>query len=256
MSSVEKFDVWRQRVVLTDIADNGGTVLSTAEGFAFVEQLHHHFAPQMIGIARSWGYDVEADEIVNMIIERLLVARQSANRCAARYAAASDEPWAYLWTCTLRWGQELWGTRGLPLEHAEFLRSGSDDELEYTPLDEVVSLTFAIVSQVTDAKHHDAVLELLTWIAVNPPQRLSYDRDDRIAAHRHCPSLTIEQVVAVIKIARGSRPNPATTSLMGPFLKDSTFQVYESGSHARALTAFKNAFRAGEAGSRMLTDWI
>ncbi|WP_053384844.1 hypothetical protein [Leucobacter celer] len=257
MGEVEKFSVWRQRTILTDIADSGGEVLKSAEGFAFIEQLHEFFASSMVSIAKSWGYAADSDEVVNLIIERLLSTRTDPEKCPARYAAVAEEPWAYLWTCTLRWGQEMWGTRGVPLEYAEAMPAGGgEDETEYTPLGEVVDLTFAVVSQVIDVRHHAAVLELLSWVAANPPQRLSYDLDDRVAAHRHCPSLSVPQVIAVMKIARGSRPNTRATSLMGQFLINPVFRVSESGSHARALTHFKNAFRAGEAGSKQLTDWI
>lgn len=257
MVEVERFTVWRQRTILTDIADSGGAVLSTAEGFAFIEQLHEFFAASMVSIARSWGYAADADEVVNLIVERLLATRTDPEKCPARYAAVAEEPWAYLWSCTLRWGQEMWGTRGVPLEYAEAMPAVDlDRECEYTSLSEVVDLTFAVVSKVVDERHHAAVLELLSWLAANPPQRLSYDLDDRVAAHRHCPSLSLPQVSAVMKIARGSRPNTRATSLMGQFLVDPLFRVSESGSHARALTHFKNAFRAGEGATKLLSDWI
>ena len=257
MPEPQRFDTWRQRMILTDIADNGGTVLSTAEGVAFIEQLHEFFAPPMLGVARSWGYDVDRDEVVNMIIERLLTTRTDTERCPARYAAVAESPWSYLWTCTLRWGQEMWGTRGVPLEHAEFVPAPSNmDEAPHTSLEEVVELTFSVVSQVIETKYHHPVFELLGWLAANPPQRLSYDRDDRVAAHRFCPSLTNGQVTSVFKIARGSRPSTAETSLMGQFLLDPDFRVSESGTHARALTHFKNEFRAASAGPTSLEDWI
>lgn len=256
MANVERFDVWRQRAALTDLADNGGQFLGTAEGLAFIEQLHKFFATALMWEARSWGFDIERDDVVNMIVERLLSTRGDGERCPARYAASSEKPWAYLWSCSLRWVQAQWGIRGVTLERAEMLLTPPiNEESPHTPIEEVVDLTFALVSQVIAPKHHAAVHELLTWLAVNPPQRLSYDRDDRVAAHRFCPTLTIDQVTAVMKIARGSRPNTSATSLMGQFLLDPNFQVSSSGTHARALTHFKNAFRAGEAGTRMLSDW-
>lgn len=256
MGNIERFDIWRQRSALTDLAEDGSKFFGTAEGLAFIEQLHEFFAPGMVGEARRWGYDIEHDDVVNMIVERLLSMAGDSERCPARYAASSEKPWAYLWSCALRWGQEQWGIRGVSLERAEQMLTPSvDEESPHTSIDEVVSLTFALVSQVVDRKHHAAVHELLSWLAVNPPQRLSYDRDDRVAAHKFSPSLTIEQVTAVMKIARGSRPNTSATSLMGQFLLDPNFRVSASGTHARALTNFKNAFRAGETGSRMLSDW-
>lgn len=257
MPEVEKFTVWRQRIILTEIADEGGRVLHTAEGAAFMEQLAAHFAASLAGIAKRWGYHVEGDELVNMIVERLLTTRErDTERCPARYAAAAEDPWGYLWKCAHRWMQDLWGHRGLPLEHAELtVQVVEEDSDNFTPLNEVIDMTFAVIAPLVEAKHHSAVFELLSWLAINPPQRLSYDLDDRVAAHRHCPSLTKEQVVAVMKIARGSRPRVIETSLMGQFLIDADFRISESGTHSRALIHFKNEFRAGAKGSRMLTDW-
>ncbi|WP_053353905.1 hypothetical protein [Leucobacter musarum] len=256
MRDVVKFDTWRQRAFLTRFADEGCNALKTAEGMAFIEQLHEFFAPSMVGIAMSWGYHCENDDVVNMIIERLLSTLSETERCPVRYAATSEDPWAYLWACTVRWGHEMRGTRGVALEHAEFLPSPAPDEVSMTPLEDVVDLTFAVVAQVTEAKYHAPVRNLLGWLAANPPQRLSYELDDRIAAHRHCPELSIEQVIAVMKIARGSRPNVEETSLMGQFLLDDQFQVSRSCSHMRAVTHFKNRFRAGVNGSRDLRDWV
>ncbi|MFD5600781.1 hypothetical protein ACFWHR_12095 [Leucobacter sp. NPDC058333] len=260
MSEIEKFTPWRQRKILTDIADTGAAALNTAEGAAFIEQLYKHLSPSLSAVAKSWGYHVDDDEIVNMIIERVLSTRNDSDKCPVRYAAGADDPWGYLWQCARRWAQEMWGTRGLPLEYAEFtgyepFRENESTE-DGTTLKEVVDSTLAILAQVIDPKHVEAVSELLWWIAINPPQRLSYEVDDRVAAHRHCPSLTIEQVVAVIKIARGSRHRTEETSLFGQFLKNAEFRFSDSGSHTRALTHFKNAFRAGERGSLALTEWI
>ncbi|MBS3182348.1 hypothetical protein [Leucobacter manosquensis] len=261
MAKVGKFSNWRTRAIFTEIADSGVDVFETAEGAAFIEQLHAYQVAQLREAARDWGYSISSEETVQVIIANLLSTRKNPDRCPARYIAAVAEPWAYFHTTAIGWLQNEWGIRGAPLEnvgYAEYtnLCTNQGDEHGLTPLEDVVDLTFGIVAQVIDSRHHVAVRELLYWIAANPPQRLSYDIDDRVAAHRLCPSLSIEQVIAVIKIARGSRPNTAATSLMGQFLLNDSFRVSESGSHYRALTSFKNAFRAGETGSRMLTDWV
>ncbi|SDQ32543.1 hypothetical protein [Leucobacter chromiiresistens] len=261
MAEVEKFSDWRTRAIFTEIADHGVDVFESAEGAAFIEQLHAYQVGQLREAARGWGYAICAEEVVQIIITNLLTTRKNPDSCPARYIAAAAEPWAYFHTTAIGWLQKEWGVRGAPLEnvgYAEYtnLSATDRDEHDLTPLEDVVNLTFGSIAQVVDPRHHAVVRELLYWIAANPPQRLSYDADDRVAAHRHCPSLTIDQVVAVIKIARGSRPNTTATSLMGQFLLDASFRISDSGSHYRALTAFKNAFRAGEAGSRMLTDWV
>lgn len=255
MSDTERFDTWRQRQVLTSIADLGGKFFNTAEGAAFIEQLHTYFASCLTGTAKSWGFHVEPDEVVNLIIDRLLSSRTDPERCPARYAAAAEKPWSYLHTCAQRWLQDLYGLRGVPLEYAENVPHADHSDPDRPTLDEVVDLTFGLVSTVIANRYHREVFELLKWLASNPPQRLSYDRDDRVAAHRFCPSLSIDQVAAVFKIARGSRPRERETSLMGQFLENAEFDLCNSGSHARALVHFKNEFRAGEDRSRMLSDW-
>lgn len=257
MAEVEKFDIWRQREILTDIADNGAEVLHTAEGAAFIEQLDSYFASSLVGLSRARGYAALPDEIVNLIIERLMSTRSNPERCPARYAAGAEDPWGYLWKCGKRWVEEMGGRRGIPLEYVEyeFEAEQVEEELELTPLAEVVDLTFAQVAPVIPEKHHSAVLELLNWLAANPAQRRTYDDDDRRAAHRFCPSLSTDQVIAVMKIARGSRPREAETSLMFQYLLDAHFRVSDHPTLARALIHFKNEFRAGETGSRLLSNW-
>lgn len=259
MVEASKFDIWRQRTALTDLAEDGAAFLRAPEGMAFIEQLYVFFAPNVVSVARKFGYALDRDEGVNLIVEQLLASRRLDDRGAVRKAAAAENPWGYLWGCALDWVRQQWGTRGASFEDVgdlavDLLEEGRHDS-PHTPIAEVVRLTFAAVSEVIPAENHDAVHELLTWLAVNPPQRLSYETDDRVAAHRHCPSLTIDQVIAVMKIARGSRPNTAATSLMGQFLLNRDFRVSDSGTHARALMHFKNEFRAGATGSMMLTDW-
>lgn len=260
MTSVPRFDIWRQRTALTDLAEDGAGFLREPEGLAFIEQMYMFLAPNLVGVARKkFGYALDRDEGVNLIIEQLLASRRLDDKGAVRKAAAAENPWAYLRGCAMDWMRQQWGVRGASLEAVGDMAVSSFEDVAHenphTPIHDVVRLTFSVVSEVIPAVHHDAVFELLTWAAVNPPQRLSYETDDRVAAHRHCPSLTIDQVIAVMKIARGSRQNTAATSLMGQFLLNRDFRVSDSGTHARALMHFKNAFRAGEGGSKMLIDW-
>ncbi|MFV0434999.1 MAG: hypothetical protein ACK5LO_13595 [Leucobacter sp.] len=254
---IERFNTWRQRTVLTELAEDGMGFLDTAEGAALLEQLDTFFAPSVVSLARGWGYSLERADVVHMILEKLVTgAQRRGSQAAIRYAAAAEEPWGYLWSCTLRWAQELWGTRGVALEQAEMIPAPSGEvSHDLTPLDDVVRLCFDALAPRTAGKHHAAVLELLGWLAANPPSRLSYEGEDRVAAHRHCPSLTIEQVTAVMNIAWGGRPRQAETSLMGAFLLNPKFRPSDSPTHIRALVYYKSAMRAGEAGSRMLTDW-
>ena len=254
LGEVRRFDEWRQRHALISLSD-GLEFLSTAEGFAFIEQLNKFFVPHLHKLSQEMGFLIERDEVVNLAVERLCA---NGGRVAS-YAAASDgEPWAYISTCMVGWVRQLWGTRSSSLEGLEEwlpapIPSGDDSEL--TPLDEVVNATFAVLSQVTPQESHGSLLRLLGWLAANPEQRLSYEVHEKQAAHRFCPELTIEQVTAVMNIAWGARPRRKETSLMGAFLRDPDFVVSSSGTHARALEFYKQAFRAGAHGSKTLSDW-
>lgn len=255
---VEKFAPWQQRVALTEFADEGMSYLETAAGAAFMEQLDHHIAPSIVAFAHSWGYAIERQDVTHLVIERFQTTlRQNPERSPIRYAATADNPWGYVADCARRWVRQERGVKCVDIEYAETLAvdSPASEESHLTPLDEVIRLCFEQLAPRTPTAHHPALLELLGWLAANTPQRLTYEGFECQAAHRHCPSLTLEQVTAVMNIARGGRPRQAETSLMGQYLLDSNFRPPESPSHARALTYFKAAFSAGEQGSRMLTDW-
>lgn len=259
MCEAETFGPWRQREALVDIAADGPDFLALAEGAAFIEHLHQDFASSIAGsLAFKHGIRMSTEEVVHFTLDLLLSRRLKETGCVAQMAAAAENPVGYLWA-TVR--NEILRSHGtfydLSDRDDEFVTESPDptDRSGLTPLEDVVSLTFSAISELVPASKRDAVLELLRWAAANPPQRLSYDCDDRVAAHRHCPSLTIEEVIAVMKIAYGSRPRQKETSLMGQFLANSNFRVSDSGSHHRALVRFKNEFRAGASGSRMLTDW-
>lgn len=259
MTEVERFDPYRQRVALQGVADSGMEFFTTAEGAALLEQLETYFAAPIVKIAKGWGYPLDREDVTHMIIERLVTDRhRRAEKSVLGYmVAASGEPWGYLWSCTRRWAQETWGTRGTSLDAVEhFLtQDPSDEDTHLTPLSVVVDRTFEVLATRTAEHHHAALLELLGWLAANPPERLSYEADDRVHAHRYCPTLSIEQVTAIMNIAWGGRPRQAETSLMGQFLLNENFRPSDSPTHIRALVYYKTAMRAGEHGSRMLTDW-
>lgn len=256
MRQVERFDVWRQRQALLALADDPQEFLGSAEGFAFCEQIAVLMAPAIVGYARGkMGYALEVDDVVSIAITGLCA--KSGN--AAEYcAAAIEEPWGYVATCLRGWARAEWGVRGRDIEIAEFLPAPAptEDMNDYTELSQVVELTFQALAPVTDERLHTDLYELLGWLAANPLTRLSYETDERVAAHRHCPGLTIEQVTAVMNIAWGGRPRQAETSIMGQFLLNPEFRPSDSPTHARALTYYKHQMRAGALGSRMLTDWI
>lgn len=249
--SGERFDTWRQRAALTAVADSV-EFLNTAEGAAFLEQLAVYFAPAMIAQARKMSFAIEVNDVVNGAVVLLTENDQRV----ARYAAASDgEPWGYLFLCLKEWGRHQWGHRGVSLEAAEHYPSEPEADSYLTDLHSVVLLTWELLCPFTPEHLHGDLFELLGWLAANPPQRLSYETDDRVAAHRSAPGFSTEQVTAVMNIAWGGRPRQAETSVFGQYLQDPDFRPSESPSHARALTYYKKQMRAGARASRLLTDW-
>lgn len=253
MSEVERFDSWRQRAALVGLIDVPG-FLSTAEGFAFIEQLQTFHAPQMVGLSRRMGFSIDEDEVVNTVIENLL---GNEGRVAGYAAAAEEEPWGYLAVCLHGWVRKLWGRRGASLDVLEFMpepyRAEPDDS--YTPLDEVVARTYELIAPLTNERLHRDLFLLLGWLAANPPQRKSYEMFEAKAAHRFCPSFTIGQVTAVMNISYGGRPRNAETSIMGAFLIDPNFTISEGSTQAVALETYKRRMIAERHGSRSLTDW-
>lgn len=253
MADVARFDTWRQRAALIQLTDDPG-FLSTAEGAAFIEQLQRAFASQMVGMSKRMGFAIDADEVVNTVIEHLL---EHDGRVAGYAASAEEEPLSYLAVCVHGWVRRLWGNRGSSLEVLEFLpepyRAEPDDQ--YTPLDEVVARTYELLAPLTPGELHADLFKLLGWLAANPPQRISYEKADRRAAHRHCPSFTIGQVTAVMNIVYGGRPRNAATSLFRAFLLDSTFTISQGSTNAVALEGYKRRMIAERHGSRSLADW-
>lgn len=258
MTKVAPFEPWRQRAALTELADQGAGFLATAEGAAFIEQLDQVVTPALRAKAREAGFVMDANDAINLVLERLLTTAQlQKDNAPIRYAAASENPWGYLWVCAFRWAMEERGTRGFGLEHVDHLASpDSEPNTDLTPLAEVVRLTFATLAPRIDEQYHGDLLELLGWLAANPPQRLSYESVEGLAAHRHCPAFTIGQVTAVMNIAWGGRPRQAQTSLMGQYLVDADWDPASSYTHMRALVYFQAAFRAAIKSSKMLSDWL
>lgn len=264
MAKVPKFDAWRLRSALIDYETHRNAFLETAEGAALLEQFAEHLAPSIVSIMRDrwgkWGYDIEAADVAHLTLVNLLGDpdhEREDEKLPIRYVIEAEDPWGYLWRSAFRWIRAESGIRGHGIENEEWLPEPepATSELDLTPLAEVVRLTYVELSARTPEHHHRELLELLSWLAANPPQRLSYEGADCAAAHRQAPGMSVDQVSAVMNIAWGGRPRQAATSLMGQYLLDPKFEPAQSPTHIRALIYFKNAFRAAEVQSRMLTDW-
>lgn len=247
--TVERFTLWRQREVLTALTEQD--FLQSAECAALLEQFEAFFAGAAVAAARREGFYLEKQDIAPMMLLKLL----NKDGLLASYAATADVPWNYIGQCLKGWVREEHGVRGMPIEYADYFPPSPQEPTNLTDLGDVVGLTFDVLSPLVDLPLHGDLRELLGWLAANPLQRLSYEAEAKRAAHRHCPSFTIDQVIAVMNIAWGGRPRQEKTSFFGEFLLDSKFRPSDSPTHMRALVYFKNAMRAGAEGSKRLADW-
>ena len=241
MTEQERFGVERQRLALLELADSVD-FLRTDEGIAFMRQLESLLVPRGLATARRLGIGAgwfASEDVVHTIILRLSEKRGRA----ARYAAAADgEPWVYLAACLTGWMREQIGTRGGVMdEHTVAVDAGRDSDDSLTPIGRVVSLTYSVLQDYTHPSCRHALRRLLTWLAENPPQRISYESAERAAAKVRFPAFTPGQITAVMNIAWGGRPRRQETSLMAAFLLDAGFRPSDSPTHARALARYRRS---------------
>ncbi|MGO3832404.1 MAG: hypothetical protein ACTJGT_00440 [Microbacteriaceae bacterium] len=255
LETVETWTIARQREAFALLPQP--EFRASPEFVAFLEQLHVNHAEGLVKRARRWGYSFEPEEAVNMLIVNLL-EEIDTGRFVSDYVAESEHPFAYLGRCAFRsWLPKEFGVRGNQLEVPELLPdSEAYEQAEYdsglTDISEVVELCLAVLLPRTPKMLQDQLGELVAFLAVNPPQRLSYEHFERQAAAKYCPSFTEEQISAVMNITWGGRPNRADTSLMGQFLLDEEFKPEDSPTHYRALRYYQKEIAARTDGSRSL----
>lgn len=239
-----RYDEVRQRQALLQLVESP-QFLASEQGGAFIAELASVFVPiavtaaQRIGLASDW---VSQNEVVNTIIVGL---SDSDGRVARKAASSHLAPWAYLTPCIRGWLRALWGGRHQALhviEQFEGQCAAADTGL--TDIETVVSLTFELLAAHSPPEVHADLLRLVHWLAHNPPQRSSYESEDRAAARWLFRGLAPQQIDAVTLISWGGRPNRLETSLMGAYLLDYAFQPYESSSHLAALLRFQRAMRS------------
>jgi hypothetical protein len=152
------------------------------------------------------------------------------------------------------------GHRGVDLEAVAEVIGGRSVEDEVIPehgltdMDTVIERTIAVLRPRTPTGLERPVAVLVEWLGYNPPQRLSYGHVELRQANVEVPELTAEQVHAVANIAWGGRPNQASTSLMGAFLRDSGFDPVLSPTHLRALRLYQQRMHARPLGAPIAWD--
>lgn len=236
-TAVKKYDSARLSAALRAMTQPG--FIESAESVELLEQFELFIAKQAAGHSAKKGHPIEPAEIVTIMVLRLI--EQNGRR--AQHIASMEKPWGYLARSTFEWVRT---ERGLETESIDPEGPGTEhghvEDEACSAITQIVSATFAAIAAVTPTPVLATVKELLDWLAVNPPRR-SYEgrlREDAIAAF---PSLTKDEVNAVMTIAYGGRPRQADTALFGAFARDPEFQPETSPTHLRAITAYKKAMR-------------
>lgn len=207
-----------------------------------LEVVRKCYAPTVLARAKNMGLCdrwLSVDDIVNTLVAELL-----ADGCRkAQAAAAAENPGAYVAKVLHRAVQQQWGLRAASLEACEhFISRDTDSGL--TPLDEVVSLTLLIISPYVETTRMDDLYGLLKWLAFNPPQRLSYESEDKLTVNELFGEVFNPiEIQAVMRIAWGVRPRESETSIMGRLLLDPDFNPATSSSHSKVLIWFKKQWR-------------
>ena len=245
MSSDPSLSAHRVRSALCELA---GSIdfLNSAEGHCFLEGMRTRLVPRVLAEARRMGVSADwlcGDDVLHTAIVRLC---ENEGR-AARYAAASlGDPWAYLEQCLRDWTRQQWGTRCNPLE--ESLLSTHHlvevSQHRHTAVDTAITRAFDSLKHCIGNSRREEFLELLTWLANNPPQRRSYEAVDRAAAAWRFQSFTMSEIASITNIVWGGRPRYRETSLLAAYLLDENFRPSDSPSHARALLHFKRSMSA------------
>ena len=241
----------RLRALLRQLAETR-QFLGSPEGREFLGQLEQHLVPGVRAAARRLGLGddwAQPQEILHTIIVGLCA---DGGRVATHIADSAIDPWAYLAKCSITWARELWGSRGMPLDQISESRveacltvqqhQAHNDAL--TSIDRAVALTYRALVPHTPRGLGRPLSELLSWLANNPPQRVSHETADRAAAAQAFQQFSPTQLAAVVNIAWGGRPRRRETSLLAAFLLNPDFRPSNSPTHARALLQYRRVMRS------------
>ena len=108
-----------------------------------------------------------------------------------------------------------------------------------TPLNDVVTLTTGFLAPRTPHRFRAGIYDLVHWLALNPPQRKSYEGETIVAAINEFPTMNPSQITATANIALGGRPAPQQTSLFYHLLNDPEFRPADTAGTFRALVTYQ-----------------
>lgn len=203
-------------------------------------------APSMIAMGRRSGLGCDWLENADIVHTVLLELCKDDCRVAKQILLEASDPWQYLARCAMQWSRALWGHRCIPLEATQLMGAATyfEFQTEPSPLEQAVDLACELLRPHTAYVLRPQLHELLTWLSLNPPSRLSYEAEDQAAFEQHYPSVDRSHLKALTKVAWGSRPRRAETSLLGAVLRNPSFQPAQSYTHAAALVQYRRTMRA------------
>ncbi len=197
--------------------------------------------PKILAEARRMGVSAEwlsAEDVLHTAIVRLT----EADGRAARYvAAAKGEPWWYLERCMRNWAREQWGTCCAVLDEATTVSVSATESAEgpFTPMSTALDHTRSVLEPYVAPRLRPYLPAVLRWLALNPPQRRSYEANDLAAGQARFSMFSEREFAAVANAVWGARPRYRETSILAAFLLDEAFRVSDSPSHARAMLRFR-----------------
>ena len=240
------------RDMLLEFNTQGFKYLGETSGQKLVEVIRKKYATAITARARRFGYPMDEEEALHTILINLI----EQNGRIIKLVAKSADPYAYLGVCVKKWGAAQWCLRpaNITLDTVSlFYANPENTQTKLTPLEDVITLTTNTLQSQTPQKMQQLIQEPITWLALNPPQRLSYEGQDITAAAKTFTQFTHTQITAIAHACWGTRPRQKETSLFGAYLTNPHFNPYTSASHSAALIQYKTLMQNQTALEKYLT---
>lgn len=244
-----RFSIEKQREMLLK-ASRGITFFETLEGQDFIAQLKTFFAPALIKSALQNGLNIEEGDVINLAI---LMLCEDQGALAKKIAEAQSSPWGYLYRCLLRqvFSETPKNIFRLNIETVEQFTITNAIEHDHhhnidhnlTSVAELVRLCATLLEPLTPERLRDELPVLLHWLALNPPQRYSYEHETKQALALLHKSFSKEQISELVNTAWGVRPEMRRASLMAALLLNPEFDPWQSPVHRRRLKKYADAMK-------------
>ena len=223
------------------------------DGAELIVQLRQFLVPGIMRTAIRSGRGTQTwlqeDEVLHAVLLELLA---DGCRVARVIAEQAREPWEYLAVCATEWVHKICLSSCDELTEHSPVEPRPEPHDQLTELEEVVARSAQMLLAYAPGVQQVALRRLLFWLARNPPQRLSYETEDRSAMQAQFPEFTSGQISAIANVTWGGRPRRKETSLFAALLLDPDFRPAGSPTHIRALLHFRQVMRREETQSLAL----